>query len=124
MKKLFIVITLLVLISYYFLRSSGIRVRIENNSSLAITNVRVTTSEQLQSLEFDRIESNKNVTKFLKMKDNQNDGNYILEFDRPKGNRIIYETGYYTNGGALDDEVLFKVENDTVMAKFNDYGEY
>lgn len=119
MKKILIGILILTLNSCNLIgKGNGIELTIENKSDFPIENVRFTTSENLAELKFDKIEPNEIVSDFLTMKDNKSDGSYVLEFTR-NGKKVTQGYGYYTNGGALDKWVEFKIENDTVNQKFS-----
>jgi hypothetical protein len=100
-------------------KENGIEMKIKNNSSEPITNVEFTTTEKLDVIKIDRIESNESVTEFLSMRKNKTDGAYSLTFTRTNGKNEISVGGYYTNGGSLDHWVDFKVENDTTILKFD-----
>lgn len=119
MNKIFIGILILTLNSCQFIgKGKGIEFTIENKSDFQIENVKFSTSENLAEFKFDNIKPNENVSSFLTMKDNKNDGNYVLEFTR-NGKKVTRGYGYYTNGGALDKWVEFKIQNDTVIQNFS-----
>ena len=119
MKKLIIITLILTLNSCLLFKENGIEMKIKNNSSEPITNVEFTTTEKLEIIKIDKIEPNESVTEFLSMKKNKSDGAYSLTFTRANGKKEITGGGYYTNGGALDHWVDFKVENDTTIVKFD-----
>lgn len=121
MKKVFPLIILLILISCHLFRENGIDFKIVNNSGMEITNVKFYTSEQYQMAEFDKIEAAKSVSGFLSMKNNQADGNYILEFMRSDGRKEIQGAGYYTNGGSLNSWIRFEIKPDTIKVKFGEF---
>jgi hypothetical protein len=102
-------------------KGSGIELEIENNSDHPITDVKFTTTEKLSVIEFKKIENNKSVSEFLKMDKNRSDGSYYLEFKRSNGQNESKEYGYYTNGGPLDNKIIFQVENDTISARTSEY---
>ena len=119
MKKMIVGILILTLNSCNLIgKGNGIEFSIENKSDFPIENVRVTTSENLTELKFDKIKPNENLSDFLTMKDNKSDGSYVLVFTR-NGKKVTKGYGYYTNGGALDKWVEFEIENDTVNHKFS-----
>ncbi|NDK55413.1 hypothetical protein [Pontibacter fetidus] len=122
MKKLtYLLITALTLNSCYLFRENGIEVEIENNSAAPIYDVKFTTSEKLNSVDFAAISTNERVSDFLRMSENKIDGSYVLEFTRENGEKEISKAGYYTNGGSLDSRVVFKIEKDTVFASTSQY---
>jgi len=122
MKKLtYLLITALTLNSCYLFRENGIEVEIENNSAAPIYDVKFTTSEKLNSVDFAAISTNERVSDFLRMSENMLDGSYVLEFTRENGEKEISKAGYYTNGGSLDSRVVFKIEKDTVFASTSQY---
>ena len=122
MKKLIAIILLLSLNSCYLLKKNGIEFTIENKSDFPIENVKFSTSEKLTIMEFDKIEPNQSIAEFLSMKNNKHDGSYTLEFTRSNGIKESQRFGYYTNGGALDRWVEFKIQNDTISRKFSGSG--
>lgn len=122
MKKLFLLTVVgLTLNSCYLFRENGVEVEIENNSDQPISDVKFKTTENLNSVDFAKINPDENVSDFLKMSDNKSDGSYILEFTRENGKTEISGAGYYTNGGSLDSRIFFKVEKDTVFASTSQY---
>ena len=120
MRKFIALILILSLNSCFQSEGSGIEFYIENNSDFAITDVKFTTSENLASKQFEIIEPNQGVSDFLSMKENVSDGSYVLEFTRYNGKRDSIGAGYYTNGGALDDKLEFKIQNDTIIKIFSE----
>lgn len=116
--KFLIILFSLALNSCYLLKENGIDVKIKNNSDFAIENVKFYTSEKLDVLEFEKIESNYIAKRFLSMTNNKTDGSYILEYNRTGEQTTVYSRGYYTNGGSLDQSVQFEIKNDTTLVKF------
>jgi hypothetical protein len=122
MRKLtLLIIIALTLNSCYLFRENGIEFEIENNSDTPISDVKFTTSEYLNSVDFTIINSDEKVSDFLKMSKNKLDGNYVLKFTRENGKKEIIGSGYYTNGSPLDSRVNFKIEKDTVFVTTNEY---
>ncbi len=101
------------------MNADGIDVEIKNASDKAITNLEFTTSEKLEVLKIDRIDPNETVEEFLSMEENESDGIYVLTFSRSSGENEISAGGYYTNGGSLDNKVVFIVKNDTTILNFD-----
>ena len=120
MRKIAFVILILILNSCHFIgKGSGIKFEIINNSDTPIKNVKFTTSEYVNAIEFDKIGVNKSVSGFLSMKNNKADGHYVLEFTQLTGNRVIKGHGYYSNGSAMESWVAFKINNDTITHSFS-----
>ena len=118
MKKLIFTILLLTLTSCNS-GKNGITAEIKNSSDKTIRNV-IFSSDQNTKLEFDKIEPNQSVEKFLDMTDNhKGDGTYILRFERENGKKEHTGGGYYTNGGSLDRKVEYEIKNDTILMKFS-----
>ena len=103
------------------MRENGIDVEIQNNSGSKIENVKFYTSERKAILEFGELESNNSVDDFLSMKENQSDGDYIIEFQRVNGEKEKKSGGYYTNGGTLNSKIVFNILKDTVKVSLSDY---
>ena len=118
MKKLLVIMITLTLNSCMF-EENGIEMNIKNSSNRPITNVKFTTSENLDVVMVNKIEPNESVTKFLSMQDNKFDGAYSLSFTRANGKKEMTDGGYYTNGVPLDQWVKFEVKPDTIFAKFS-----
>ncbi|EDM44619.1 hypothetical protein SCB49_13645 [unidentified eubacterium SCB49] len=100
-------------------KENGIEMTIKNDSNEPITNVEFTTTEKLDVIKIDLIESNESVTEFLSMRTNKTDGTYSLTFTRANGKKEVSGGGYYTNGGSLDHWVDFTVKIDTTIVKFD-----
>ena len=121
MKKPTFVILLLTLISCNY-GKNGITVEIKNSSDKTIRNVTF-LSDGNTKLEFNKIEPNQTVEKFLDMTNNQKgDGAYGLIFERENGKKEQTVGGYYTNGGSLDRKVEYEIKNDTILMKFSGIG--
>lgn len=121
MKKLISILFLLTLTSCHY-GKNGILVEIKNKSDRTIHNVTF-SSDANTKLEFERIEPNESVEKFLDMTNNQKgDGSYGLIFQRENGNKEQTGGGYYTNGASLDRKVVCEVRNDTILMKFSGTG--
>ncbi len=121
MKKLTFAILLLTLISCNY-GKNGINVEIRNSSDKSIRNV-IFLSDKNTKVEFEIIEPNKTVKKYLDMtNNNKGDGAYRLSFERENGNVEQTVGGYYTNGGSLDRKVMCEIKNDTILMKFNGIG--
>lgn len=51
----------------------------------------------------------------------KSDGSYTLTFKRESEKKEIVSGGYYTNGGSLNQKVIFEIKNDTVLLTFRDF---
>ena len=121
MKKLTFLILLLILISCNY-GKNGITTEITNFSNKTIQNVTF-SSDGKTKLEFDKIEPNETVEKFLDMTNNQKgDGAYVLRIERENSKAEQTVGGYYTNGGSLDRKVVCEIKNDTILMKFSGMG--
>ncbi len=121
MRK-FILITLF-LLQLNCESKSGIKVEVRNQSSEAITEVIVFTSEpEGGMLDIGKIESSEKYSDFLEMSNNYQDGGYIIEFRREGSTIERSGGGYYTNGAPLDSKVIFIIKPDTVNVVFRGYG--
>lgn len=120
-KLLSLLLIIMTLTSCSLFVESGIELEIENNSDHPITDVKFTTTEKLNVIEFKNIEINNSVSGFLKMDKNKMDGSYLLKFNRSNGQNESREFGYYTNGAPEENKIIFKVENDTISVRTNKY---
>ncbi len=122
MKKTFLIFNVvLILNSCYLFKENGIGVVIKNNSKKLISNVKVTTSENLNSVDIIQIGPGENISDFLSMKNNQSDGSYVLEFTRQNGTKETIGAGYYTNGGSLNSRITFEIDKDTAFVVISKY---
>ena len=120
MKKVLIIILVLTFNSCHLIgKGSGIKFDIKNASDDVIKNIIFTTSENLSVIKFEKIESDQNVSDYLSMADNKEDGSYLLEFTTVNGEVVSKKFGYYTNGGSLNSLVEFEIKNDTIIHKFD-----
>lgn len=120
MKKILLYFIFISLFSCSFLeRKNGIEFKIENNSNSTIRDLKFFTSERTEIKKFENIQSNQNIADFLNMTKNKSDGHFILEFTKANGKKVSRNYGYYTNGKALEKEIKFEIENDTIFVKFN-----
>ena len=102
----------------FFGIGDGINFEIVNKSNYKMENVRFSTTENLNEKRYDKIQSGKSISNFLSMKENVNDGTFILEFTI-NGIRKTKNYGYYTNGHALNKNIKYEIGNDTIIAKLN-----
>lgn len=124
MKKLLFLTLLLTLSSCFQFQQRGILLKIENTSDYPITHIKVTTSEHLDSITFDKIAPKDYREDFLNMKNNTSDGHYILSYTRQDGSTATENHGYYTNGGSLESWIRFEITNDTTLTKFGNFKDY
>lgn len=113
MKKFLMGLIVLIFFSCNYLKK-GVEVRIDNNSDETITDVLFTTSENLETIEFESIDTNKSVKGFLSMKENKVDGTYLIKFTRKNGNIESKKVDYYSNGVPLKEIIEIKITNDSI----------
>jgi hypothetical protein len=99
------------------LGNKNIRVNILNVSNSSISDVKITTSENLDSLFFSTIANNDKEIGTLNMQENKTDGHYQLSYKQGKKYHHV-NRGYYTNGSALEYSINFIIKSDTVLVKF------
>lgn len=121
MKLNLIVLLSFFLITYTGCDKKGIEYQILNNSNTAITNVSISTSEEVDKYEIQKIEPKSEASGFLSMDKNQYDGSYVLKFKRYGKNSEVLKRGYYTNGHPLDRKVIFDIKSDTVLTEFESH---
>lgn len=95
--------------------------KIENTSDTTITNVNISTSENLDSITFKSIAPKDYREDFLSMKHNRLDGSYTLSYTKGNGTVVNENYGYYTNGGSLESWVRFEIRKDTTVVKFGEF---
>ena len=93
---------------------NGVEVKIDNNSNETITDIVFTTSENLETIEFESIDTNNSVKGFLSMKENKVDGTYLIKLTRKNGKIESKEIGYYSNGVPLKEMIEIKITNDSI----------
>ncbi len=86
-----------------------------------MTNLKIATSEDLDSIVFDKIASKDYREGFLSMKQNTSDGHYTLTYSRSDGKVVKENHGYYTNGGATESWIRFEITNDSTLVKFGEF---
>lgn len=124
MKKLLLLTLLAVISSCFLFQEKGIVFKIENTSDTTIINVKVSTSENLDSITFDNIVPNDYREDFLSMGNNKTDGSYTLSYTREDGSAVEENKGYYTNGGVMESWVRFEITNDSTLVKFGEFPSY
>lgn len=119
-------LNLIVLLSFFLITCSsfnkkGIKYQILNNSNTAITNVSISTSEEVDKYEIQKIEPKSETSGFLSMEKNEFDGSYVLKFKRYGKDSEVLKRGYYTNGHPLERKVIFEIKSDTVLTEFESH---
>lgn len=95
--------------------TKSVDVVLENNSSTAINNIKVSTTEQLESIELDTLATQGKMEKSLNMENNKIDGSYVIEFQRENGEKETHSEGYYSNGNPLEKKLVFKITDSDVI---------
>ncbi|AZQ57867.1 hypothetical protein EJ994_03250 [Maribacter sp. MJ134] len=124
MKKLLLLSLLITLSSCFLFQDKGIVFKIENTSDYPVTNIKISTSEHLDSITFDEIAPKDYREDFLSMKNNKSDGHYTLSFTREDGTTVNENHGYYTHGGSLENWIHFEIQNDTTVVRYGDFKTY
>lgn len=114
---LFLSLTILLIGCVDPFRNKSIKVRILNSSNSVISNVKITTSENLNSLYFPDIAIYERKSKNLNMTKNKIDGEYRLTYKK-NGKYHFAKGGYYTNGRSLNYSMNIVIKSDTVFIKF------
>ncbi|MFS4468042.1 hypothetical protein [Maribacter sp. 2210JD10-5] len=124
MKKVKFIIILVSLCSCSIFQEKGITFKITNSADFPITGVKISTSENLESVSFDSIQKNESQEGFLSMKNNKMDGSYTLSYTHRDGSTKKISSGYYTNGTVLDSYIRFEITNDSALVKFGEFPDY
>ena len=124
MKKVSALILLAFLTSCSLFQEKGIDFKIVNTTSPTIKNVKISTSENLDTIKFNSIPPNYSKEGFLSMKHNKIDGSYTLSFERQNGNSKEIGYGYYSNGSPLQEWMRFEITNDSTLVKFGEFPKY
>jgi hypothetical protein len=123
MKKLLFLTLTLTLSSCFQFQEKDTVFKVENTSDTAVTNLTITTSENLDSITFKSIASNDYIEDFLSMKNNRLDGSYTLSYMREDGSLVNENYRYYTNGGSSEPWIRFEIRNDTTVVNFGDFNQ-
>lgn len=124
MKKLPFLLILILFNSCNLIQEKGIDFKIINNSDSQISNVKISTSENLDSITFEEIVPKDYREDFLSMKQNKVDGHYTLSYTRQDDTTVNENHGYYTNGGSLESWICFEIQNDTTLVKYGNFIDY
>jgi hypothetical protein len=114
---LFFLITILLISCVGPFGNKSIKVRVLNSSNSVISNVKITTSENLDSLFFPDMDIYERRSGNLNMKKNKTDGEYRVSY-KQNGKYHFVKEGYYTNGRSLNYSMNIVVKSDTVLIKF------
>lgn len=121
MKKILFLFLLISNTSCNLLQEKGIAFKITNKSDFGITNVKISTSENLDNVTFDSIAKNESQKGFLSMRNNKTDGHYRLSFIDKHGRIHATAAGYYSNGSNSDAYIRFEIQNDSTLVKFGEF---
>lgn len=120
MKPFLVLIVLLSIFTACNRRSGkGISVKVKNDSNAEIRGLRITTSEQLASINTRSIKADEDLEGFLNMNDNSTDGSYVISFARENGKTERLNRGYYTNGSPLEANMQIEIKADTTLVTFS-----
>ena len=111
----------LVITSCSFFEGTGVDFEIQNNTGRTLNKVQIKTTDSSKTSIFNKVESGKSVSGFLKMDTDKNDGSYILEFKRENEEIEKYMNGYFSNGAAMSHKIIFEIEADTVYFSTEHY---
>jgi len=114
---LFFLITILLISCVGPFGNKSIKIRILNSSNSVISNVKITTSENLDSLYFLDMAIYERRSGNLNMAKNKIDGEYRLSY-KQNGKYHFAKDGYYTNGRSLNYSMNIVVKSDTILIKF------
>lgn len=121
MKHLFSSILFIILLNSCDSLSTGsktIDVEVENKSGGKISNIKISTSEDLEKTDIAELANDTKVSKKLSLKDNKADGSYSIEFTRENGKTDKKQGGYYSNGKALEKTMSISIQKDSVIFNF------
>ena len=96
-------------------QGKGLAVSVDNNSEQTIYNLKITTSEHLSSLNYPVLKADQETDAFLDMEKNRIDGHYEISFTRKNGKIELINSGYYTNGGPLENQLDIEIQSDTTI---------
>ena len=104
----------LVITSCSFFEGTGVDFEIQNNTGRTLNKVQIKTTDSSKTSIFNKVESGKSVSGFLKMDTDKSDGNYILEFKRENVEVEKFMNEYFSNGTGMSHKIIFEIERDTV----------
>ncbi len=124
MKKYIFLILIMVLsiscspIEEYFGVYDRIEIAVENASDDIIENIVISTTGKCAEIKFESLEMGECDSASLSLKDNKNDGQYIIKFTRKGEESEEHELGYYSNGISLEKILTIKISNDSCDLKY------
>ncbi|MBC6999464.1 hypothetical protein [Cytophaga sp. FL35] len=118
MKKILFVTVLGLAISCGNVTHSHINFVITNETAEAIQDLKFYTSEKVDTVVIEMLEERNALSGKLTMDHNRTDGHYIFEFKRENGQPVTLNHGYYTNGQPQENKILYTIQSDTVLVKF------
>lgn len=95
-------------------------VELQNDSAESLRNIKITTTEELNSISFTELPKGDVKNTELQVEKNRADGQYVLEFDK-SGAHYKYLSGYYSNGFFFEKKIKWIVKNDTIIFKTNEF---
>ncbi len=119
MKKIVLLLVPFVFSSCFVFKKNGIQVAIQNNTDAPITQVHFSTTENLETIVIERIETQETVIEFLSMKKNETDGAYTLEFVDGNAEKQTKTVGYYTNGTPIENWIDIVITKDSTFIRFD-----
>jgi hypothetical protein len=111
----------LVITSCSFFEGTGVDFQIQNNTGRTLNKVQIKTTDSSKTSIFNKVESGKSVSGFLKMDTDKNDGSYILEFKRENEEVEKFMNEYFSNGTGMSHKIIFEIERDTVYFSTEHY---
>lgn len=120
-KFITLLICSLVLSSCSLFEGTGVDFEIQNNTGRTLNKVQIKTTDGSKTSIFNKVESGKSVSGFLKMDTDKNDGSYILKFERENEEIEKYMNGYFSNGTAMSHKIIFEIKRDTVYFSTEHY---
>jgi hypothetical protein len=111
----------LVITSCSFFEGTGVDFEIQNNTDRTLNKVQIKTTDGSKTSIFNKVESGKSVSGFLKMDTDKNDGSYILEFKRENEEVEKFMNEYFSNGTGMSHKIIFEIERDTVYFSTEHY---
>lgn len=118
MKYILLLTVLGMLISCGNVTHSHINFVINNETTKAIQDIKFYTSEKVDTVLIEMLEEGNALSGKLTMENNKTDGHYIFEFKRENGQPVTLNHGYYTNGQPQDNKIVYTIQSDTVLVKF------
>ncbi|RZK65386.1 MAG: hypothetical protein EOO85_28390 [Pedobacter sp.] len=96
----------------------GIKITVENNTSLPIHDLEIGTTEELDTIKILKLNPKEEIDSVLLMEENKLDGSYTIKFTRSDNQKEQIKRGYYTNGAPLEKSMLIDIQSDTTIITF------